>query len=66
MVSVVAEKVGGRSLEVGVYGRDGMGSTTVLLGSDQTPNHHYMQIAGDGFKLSSSDFLNVVAQSKSF
>ena len=66
MVSVVAEKADGRSIEVGVYGRDGMGSTTVLLGSDQTPHHHYMQIAGDGFKLKTPDFLNVVAQSKSF
>lgn len=31
MVSVVAEKADGRSIEVGVYGRDGMGATTVLL-----------------------------------
>ena len=66
MVSVVAEKADGRSIEVGVYGRDGMGSTTVLLGTDRTPHHHYMQIAGDGFKLKTSDFLKVVALSPTF
>ena len=39
MVSVVAEKADGRSIEVGIYGRDGMGASTVLLGSDRTPHH---------------------------
>lgn len=63
MVSVVAEKADGRSIEVGVYGRDGMGATTPLLGSDRTPHHHYMQIGGDGFKLKTEDFLRLVDQS---
>ncbi len=63
MVSVVAEKADGRSIEVGVYGRDGMGATTVLLGSDRTPHHQYMQIAGAGFRLKTEEFLKVVEQS---
>jgi CRP-like cAMP-binding protein len=63
MVSVVAEKTDGRSIEVGVYGRDGMGPTTVMLGSDQTPHHHYMQIAGSGFRLETVDFLKVIDRS---
>lgn len=63
MVSVVAEKADGRSIEVGVYGRDGMGATTVLLGSDRTPHHQYMQIGGDGFRLRTEDFLRIVDQS---
>ncbi len=63
MVSVVAEKADGRSIEVGVYGRDGMGATTVLLGSDRTPHHHYMQIGGAGFRLSTVDLLRIVDQS---
>ncbi len=63
MVSVVAEKADGRSIEVGVYGREGWGATTVLLGSDQTPHHHYMQIAGAGFKLRTDDFLRIADQS---
>ena len=60
MVSVVAEKADGRSIEVGVYGRDGMGPSTVLLGSDQTPHHQYMQIAGSGLQLSTKTFLEFV------
>jgi CRP-like cAMP-binding protein len=66
MVSVVAEKADGRSIEVGVYGREGWGATTVLLGSDQTPHHHYMQIAGAGFKLGTEDFLRIANQSMTF
>lgn len=63
MVSVVAEKADGRSIEVGVYGRDGMGATTVLLGSDQTPHHQYMQIGGSGFRIKTEEFLKIVDQS---
>lgn len=63
MVSVVAEKADGRSIEVGVYGRDGMGPSTVLLGSDQTPHHQYMQIGGTGLRISTKDFLEVVDKS---
>ena len=63
MVSVVAEKADGRSIEVGVYGRDGMGPTTVLLGSDRTPHHQYMQIGGSGFRVKTVDFLRIVDQS---
>jgi CRP-like cAMP-binding protein len=60
MVSVVAERADGRSIEVGVYGRDGMGPSTVLLGSDQTPHHQYMQIGGTGLMMTTQDFLRVV------
>jgi CRP-like cAMP-binding protein len=63
MVSVVAEKADGRSIEVGVYGRDGVSGTPLLLGSDRTPHHHYMQIGGSGFRMDRADFQNVIAQS---
>jgi CRP-like cAMP-binding protein len=63
MVSVVAEKADGRSIEVGVYGRDGMGPSTVLLGSDQTPHHQFIQISGTGFKLTTNNFLEIVDRS---
>lgn len=65
MVSVVAEKRDGRSIEVGIYGRDGMSGCTVLLGSDRTPHHHYMQIEGAGYQIATRDFLRVVEQSAS-
>jgi CRP-like cAMP-binding protein len=63
MVSVVAEKADGRSIEVGVYGRDGMSGTPLLLGSKQTPHHHYMQIGGSGFRMDVPDFQKVISQS---
>lgn len=63
MVSVVAEKADGRSIEVGVYGRDGMGATTVLLGSDRSPHHQYMQIGGSGFRVPTDVFLELVEKS---
>ena len=65
MVSVVAEKADGRCIEVGVYGRDGMGATTVLLGSDRSPHHQYMQIGGTGYRLTTADFLKAVDRSAS-
>jgi CRP-like cAMP-binding protein len=65
MVSVVAQKADGRSIEVGVYGRDGMGPLNVMLASDRTPHHHYMQIGGDGFRMSTANFLKAVDQSPS-
>jgi CRP-like cAMP-binding protein len=63
MVSVVAERADGRSIEVGVYGRDGISGTPLLLGSDRTPHHHYMQIGGSGFRMETADFRLIVAQS---
>lgn len=66
MVSVVAEKADGRSIEVGVYGREGMGPVSVLLYSGQTPHHHYMQIGGTGFKVPTVDFLRITEQSATF
>jgi CRP-like cAMP-binding protein len=61
MVSVVAEKADGRSIEVGVYGRDGFSGMALLLGSDRTPHHHYMQIGGSGFRMEVADFQSIVA-----
>lgn len=60
MVSVVAEKADGRSIEVGVYGRDGFSGMALLLASDRTPHHHYMQIGGSGFRMEVADFQSVV------
>lgn len=63
IVSVVAEKRDGRSIEVGIYGREGFGGAPLLLASDQTPHHHFVQIEGVGYRLKSTDFLHIVEQS---
>jgi len=62
VVSVVSKKGDGRSIEVGVYGREGMGPTSVLLGSNQTPHRHFMQIGGGGYRIPTSNFLRVTDQ----
>lgn len=62
MVSVVAERHDGRSIEVGVYGRDGMSGSAVLLDSDRTPHVHFMQIGGLGLRLDAEALLQIVEQ----
>ncbi len=63
MVSIVAEKRDGRSIEVGVYGREGLSGCSLLLGSDRTPHHHYMQIEGSGWRIAPSELLRLIDRS---
>jgi CRP-like cAMP-binding protein len=65
IASVVANRADGRSIEVGIYGRDGMGGTPLLLGSDRTPHDHYMQVAGEGHRIERAAFLGAIQQSAS-
>ena len=51
LASVVNRSFNSRQLEVGVFGWDGMGSTALVLGSEQTPHAIFMQVAGRGFCL---------------
>ncbi len=45
--SVVANS-GGRSVEVGLIGREGMTGLAVVMGADRSPNATFMQLAGKG------------------
>jgi CRP-like cAMP-binding protein len=49
--SVVANGTG-RSIEVGLVGREGMTGLAVVMGADRSPNDTYMQVAGDGQRVS--------------
>lgn len=51
MASIVAETHDSRKIEVGVYGRDGFGSTAVLLGDTLSPHEHFIQIEGAGSRI---------------
>jgi CRP-like cAMP-binding protein len=42
--SVVAEQGGGEQIEVGIYGREGLSATAVLLGAGQSPLSSMIQI----------------------
>lgn len=46
VVSVVADMPESGTTEVGIFGRDGVTATCLLLGSDRTPHQSYMQVDG--------------------
>jgi CRP-like cAMP-binding protein len=53
--SVVATAADGTRLEVGIFGRDGMSGTSLLLGADQTPYDTFVQLAGSALRLKATD-----------
>jgi CRP-like cAMP-binding protein len=56
LASIVARMSGGRDIEVGIAGRDGMTGTAVVLGGMQTPNSTFMQVAGSGWSMPAREF----------
>jgi CRP-like cAMP-binding protein len=48
--SVVANGTG-RSIEVGLIGREGMTGLAVIMGSDRSPHETFMQAGGDGQRI---------------
>jgi len=54
LASIVAKKISGRDVEVGIAGIEGMTGVAVLLGALQTPYSAYMQIAGSGYSISAA------------
>lgn len=65
VTSVVANSAGGRRIEIGLTGRDGLAGTPVLLGVDRTPHETFMQVGGSGLRIRTDDFRQVIAQSPS-
>ena len=51
IASVVAVQGKETRIEVGLIGCEGMSGTAVLLGSDQSPNSTYIQVAGEGQRI---------------
>jgi CRP-like cAMP-binding protein len=64
MASVTNNSSGGK-IEVGVVGREGMVGLPIVLGIDQTPYEHFMQIAGHGWRIAVPDLEQAMAQSSS-
>ena len=60
--SVVANGTG-RSIEVGVIGREGMTGLAVVMGTDRSPNETFMQVGGDGQRISSAKLRSAIDQS---
>ncbi|MCC2652496.1 MAG: cyclic nucleotide-binding protein [Microvirga sp.] len=61
IASVVATMPGGRSIEAGLIGRDGMSGTALVLGDDQSPNETYMQVAGSAWRVHAQDFQSAMS-----
>ncbi|RUT31455.1 Crp/Fnr family transcriptional regulator [Arsenicitalea aurantiaca] len=51
LASIVAHMQGGRDIEVGIAGRDGMTGTALLLGAETTPHVTFMQVGGWGWRV---------------
>jgi CRP-like cAMP-binding protein len=62
MCSVVVAGEHGSSTEAGHIGRDGMVGSSVAAGMMDSPNQTIMQIAGNGWKMSSDDFRGCMAE----
>jgi CRP-like cAMP-binding protein len=60
LASVVAESNHEKSAEVRQMGHEGVTGHEVILGVDRTPNHTFMQVAGNGFYIPSRHFLPVL------
>jgi hypothetical protein len=60
--SVVANGTG-RSIEVGLIGREGMTGLAVVMGTDRSPHDTYMQAAGDGQRISSAKLRGAMERS---
>ncbi|WP_246704414.1 Crp/Fnr family transcriptional regulator [Rhizobium sp. P32RR-XVIII] len=54
LASIVARLSGGRDIEVGIAGREGMTGAAIVLGGEQSPNMTFMQVSGSGFRISSA------------
>jgi CRP-like cAMP-binding protein len=54
-----------RRIEVGLFGREGVSGSTVILGNDRSPHETFMQIAGAGQRIAADDLRRVMRESPS-
>jgi CRP-like cAMP-binding protein len=51
ITSIVAIGKGDKRIEAGLFGRDGMSGSVVLLGADRSPHETFVQVAGSGHRI---------------
>ena len=61
--SVIANGQSGRSIEVGLIGREGMTGIPIILGTDRSPNETFVQLSGGGWRLAVADLRRATEQS---
>ena len=66
IISVVAmNEMNGRQIEAGLFGREGMSGTSILMGVASTPNRLNVQVPGHGLQISAERLLDLLRQSPS-
>ena len=65
IASVVAVQSDQTRIEVGLIGREGMSGTAVVLGGDQSPHATYIQVAGEGQRITANELRNAMNASES-
>jgi CRP-like cAMP-binding protein len=65
VASVVARGSHKKKLEVGIIGREGVTGLMVVLGNDRSPHQTFMQIAGNGHRMTSEDLREAMDESPS-
>lgn len=65
IVSVVAASSGGRKIEVGLIGREGMTGLAIVMDDSRSPEEVFVQVAGAGRRIAASDLKSVIAASRS-
>jgi hypothetical protein len=54
-----------KRLEVGLIGCEGFTGIAIILGNDRSPNETFMQVAGDGIRISADRLRQAIPQSRS-
>src|SRR5215218_8353813 len=65
IISVVASTPDGRRIEVGIIGRDGVTSTSILHGADTTPHEIFTQVPGSALRMAADDLRPAIRNSPS-
>ena len=62
--SVVADGSGGRGIEVGLIGSEGMTGLPVLMGTDRSPHQTFIQSAGEGLRIGAGSLRKAMDHSR--
>ena len=63
IASVVANGRNGKTIEVGLIGREGVTGSAAILGSTQSPNGTFMQLPGTGYRIAVSQLKGAMRKS---
>lgn len=65
IASIVATSASSRRTEVGIFGRDGVSATCLLLGTDRSPHESFIQVGGaSALRIDADRYLACIAQSE--